>query len=83
MGHRAPEIIVDPRAEGLIVDIGEIVAKENPDVIRERLNGIIGTFEEKAWARPAVEEARRQLQALEATIGPSRAAAAANEAESG
>lgn len=61
---RAPEIIVDPRAQDLIDDILQSVANQDPDASRKKLSGIIETFAHAGWATPAVEEAKKQLEIL-------------------
>jgi serine/threonine-protein kinase len=62
---RAPEIIVDPRAQDLIDDILQTVANQNPEASRKKLSGIIETFAHASWATPAVEEAKKQLENLD------------------
>ncbi len=62
---RAPEIIVDARAQDLIDDIRETVTGTDSEAIRRKLVGIIETFRGDAWARPAVDEAKRQLDSLD------------------
>ena len=61
MGY-APAASLDPRAAELIDDIDRIIEQGDPATIQTRLQGIIQTFGEAAWARPAVERARQELQ---------------------
>jgi serine/threonine-protein kinase len=67
---RAPAIIVDPRAEELIDDIERIIERESPELVRKKLTGIIKTFGNDDWAKPAVEAAQNQLQTLEESSEP-------------
>jgi hypothetical protein len=62
---RAPEIIVDPRAQELIDDILQTVAEQSPSAIRKKLTGIVETFAHADWAGPAIAEAQAQLAILE------------------
>lgn len=74
---RAPDIIVDPRAQDLIDDIKQTVAEQDLATIRTRLTAIVKTFSHADWAKPAVAEAKSQLARLDpssAAIDPSEGA---------
>jgi len=62
---RAPAIIIDPRATKMIAEIRSLAEQSDTEYIRSKLTGIIETFRPIDWAKPAVEEAESQLQALE------------------
>jgi hypothetical protein len=68
---RAPQIIVDSRATDLLEEIHEALQSDDPEVLRKKLTGIIKIHENDIWARPAVDEARRQLGLLKESAGPS------------
>ncbi len=65
LADRAPAIIIDPRAEEMIAEIRSLVDQSDSEQARKKLNGIIETFRPLDWAKPAVAEAVRQLQALD------------------
>jgi serine/threonine-protein kinase len=62
---RAPAIIIDPRAQEMITKIRSLANEHDTEFARAKLNGIVETFQTIDWAKPAVEDAKRQLQALE------------------
>ncbi len=64
LAKRAPEIIIDSRAKDLIARIRQSVSDSPAEESREMLEGILQANANKAWAVPAVEEAKRQLDAL-------------------
>lgn len=71
---RAPRINVHPNAQKLIDEIYARVQEGEPEATRIYLNGIIEThgkdYGKDSWAQPAVDEARRQLELLEAPAEP-------------
>ncbi len=62
---RGPMIILDPRAKEMITEIRALANEDDQELVRKKLTGIIESFQELDWARPAVEEAQRQLQTLD------------------
>lgn len=71
---RAPRIIVHPNAQKLIDEIQARVQHGEPEATRTYLIGIIEThgqdYGKDSWAKPAVDEARQQLQLLEQQADP-------------
>ncbi|MGB0760999.1 MAG: serine/threonine-protein kinase [Rubripirellula sp.] len=65
--ERAPLNAIDKRAGSLLTRIRLALQSDDPEQVRKELNGIIVTFESIDWAKPAVDEAKRQLDKLEAT----------------
>ncbi len=63
--ERAPLNAIDKRAGDLLNRIRQVTDTQDPKRIRKELNGIIDTFENIDWARPAVDEAKRQLNDFE------------------
>ena len=61
---RAPEIIIDPRAQELIDVIRQTLETEEEEAIRERLGGLVQLHSADGWAQPAVELARKELEKL-------------------
>lgn len=62
--ERAPLNAIDQRAGNLLKRIRRASESDDPEQVKKELNGIIDTFSEIAWAKPAVEEASRTLNAL-------------------
>ena len=65
--ERAPLNAIDKRAGSLLTRIRVALQSDDPEQVRKELNGIIVTFESIDWAKPAVDEAKRQLDKVEAT----------------
>ena len=65
--ERAPLNAIDKRAGSLLTRIRLALQSDDPEQVRKELNGIIVTFESIDWAKPAVDEAKRQLDKVEAT----------------
>ena len=65
--ERAPLNAIDKRAGSLLTRIRLALQSDDPEQVRKELSGIIVTFESIDWAKPAVDEAKRQLDKLEAT----------------
>ena len=65
--ERAPLNAIDKRAGILLTRIRLALQSDDPEQVRKELNGIIVTFESSDWAKPAVDEAKRQLDKVEAT----------------
>ena len=58
---------IDKRAGSLLTRIRLALQSDDPEQVMKELNGIIVTFESIDWAKPAVDEAKRQLDKVEAT----------------
>lgn len=56
---------LDPRAIELMTKINDSVQREDDADSRATLKGVIDNFADKAWAGPAVDEARLQLEVLD------------------
>ncbi len=62
---RGPLIVIDPRAKDMIAEILSLANERDQELVRTKLTGIIKSFQTFDWAKPAVEEAQRQLQELD------------------
>ncbi|TWU54859.1 Serine/threonine-protein kinase PknA [Rubripirellula tenax] len=62
--RRSPMIVMDPRTSKLIEDIRAAAEFLDADEAKKKLNGIVETFANEQWAKPAVDEARRRLELL-------------------
>jgi len=67
--ERAPLNVIDKRAGNLLNRVRTALESDNPEQVRKELNAIIETFSEIDWAGPAVDEATRQLNEMEALQG--------------
>ncbi|MDB4759993.1 serine/threonine protein kinase, partial [bacterium] len=67
--ERAPLNVIDKRAGNLLNRVRKALESDNPEQVRKELNAIIETFSEIDWAGPAVDEATRQLNEMEALQG--------------
>ncbi len=61
---RAPAIILDPKAKELIKRIHQSVEQGSGEETRKLLEGILSLYADDEWARPAREEAERQLRRI-------------------
>jgi truncated hemoglobin YjbI len=66
-----PVTIVDPKAEDLIRRIRTGIEQASIEQNRRMLEGILRLYKDEPWAKPALEEARSQLQALNEFSEPS------------
>jgi serine/threonine-protein kinase len=64
---RAPLNAIDKRAGNLLKRIRQVLENGDPTRVRKELSGIIDTFGKIDWAKPAVDEAARQLKEFEAS----------------
>ncbi len=64
--ERAPLNAIDKRAGNLLNRVRRALESDDPVQVRKELKAIIDTFNEIDWAGPAVDEATRQLNAIEA-----------------
>ena len=63
---RAPLNAIDKRAGNLLKRVRKALDSDDPEQTKRELNAIIDTFGEIDWANPAVEEATRQRNQLDA-----------------
>ena len=66
--ERAPLNVIDTRAEKLLNRIRQVMETDDPSRVRKELKGIVDTFGEIDWAKPAVDEAAKQLSEFEARV---------------
>ena len=59
-----PVTTLDPRAIDLMSRIADSMRRDDPEVARQTLQGIIENFSDRDWAAPAVKEAESQLSIL-------------------
>jgi serine/threonine protein kinase len=59
-----PVVIVDPKAQDLIRRIRTGIEKAPIEENRRMLEGILSLHKDEPWAKPALDEAKSQLQAL-------------------
>jgi serine/threonine-protein kinase len=65
LAEQPRRLVVDPKAEELIREIRERVSDSPADEARKMLEGILSLHADDAWAKPALEEAQKQLDALD------------------
>ena len=66
--ERAPLNVIDTRAEKLLNRIRQVMETDDPSRVRKELKGIVDIFGEIDWAKPAVDEATKQLSEFEASV---------------
>ena len=64
---RAPLNAIDKRAGNLLKRIRQVIENGDPARVRKELGGIIDAFGKIDWAKPAVDEAARQLKEFDAS----------------
>ncbi|QDT05241.1 Serine/threonine-protein kinase PknA [Rubripirellula lacrimiformis] len=55
---------IDARAAQLLEQVQTAAESEDADAAKKKLSGIVETFQEKSWAKPAVDRARELLESL-------------------
>ncbi len=58
------QVVIDPKAVELIDQIQSRVEKAPTEEVRKMLEGILELYQDDEWAKPALDEAKRQLEAI-------------------